>query len=59
MKIWDRVTNPFTFLNIYEDQVLIEPHGPDPVLFGIRVIHPIMYLPWVITSLISIMPLDG
>ncbi len=33
---WNDVTSPFTFLNIYGDRVLIEPHGPDPVLFGIR-----------------------
>ena len=33
---WDSVTRPFTFLNVDGDRVLIEPHGPDPVLFGIR-----------------------
>ncbi|GAB6946487.1 tRNA(Ile)(2)-agmatinylcytidine synthase [Vulcanisaeta sp. JCM 16161] len=36
VKAWDEATRPFTFLNLYNDQVLIEPHGPDPVLFGIR-----------------------
>ncbi|WP_069808241.1 TiaS agmantine-binding domain-containing protein [Vulcanisaeta thermophila] len=36
VKPWDESTRPLTFLNIYEDQVLIEPHGPDPVLFGVR-----------------------
>ncbi|ADY00484.1 hypothetical protein VMUT_0270 [Vulcanisaeta moutnovskia 768-28] len=36
VKHWDHTTRPFTFLNINEDQVLIEPHGPDPVLFGVR-----------------------
>ncbi|GAB6944725.1 TiaS agmantine-binding domain-containing protein [Vulcanisaeta sp. JCM 14467] len=36
VRLWDDVTGPFTFLNIYNDQVLIEPHGPDPVLFGVR-----------------------
>ncbi|MFP3216544.1 MAG: DUF1743 domain-containing protein, partial [Vulcanisaeta sp.] len=33
---WDSVTRPFTFLNVDGDRVLIEPHGPDPVLFGVR-----------------------
>ncbi|ADN51201.1 TiaS agmantine-binding domain-containing protein [Vulcanisaeta distributa] len=36
VKPWDDVTSHFTFLNIYDNQVLIEPHGPDPVLFGVR-----------------------
>ena len=36
VRAWDDATRPFTFLNIYGDQVLIEPHGPDPVLFGVR-----------------------
>jgi len=33
---WDTATKPFTFLNIDGTHVLIEPHGPDPVLFGVR-----------------------
>lgn len=36
VKVWDNATKPLTFLNIVDDQVLIEPHGPDPVLFGVR-----------------------
>ncbi|MGC9153207.1 MAG: TiaS agmantine-binding domain-containing protein [Vulcanisaeta sp.] len=36
VKLWDEVTGPFTFLNIDGEHVLIEPHGPDPVLFGVR-----------------------
>ncbi len=37
VRLWDDTTSHFTFLNIYDNQVLIEPpHGPDPVLFGVR-----------------------
>lgn len=32
----DRLTKPGTFNNIDDDRVLITPHGPDPVLYGIR-----------------------
>ncbi|MFB6471149.1 MAG: DUF1743 domain-containing protein [Vulcanisaeta sp. AZ3] len=34
--VWDNITRPLTFLNIDGDKILIEPHGPDPVLFGVR-----------------------
>ncbi|BDR91133.1 TiaS agmantine-binding domain-containing protein [Vulcanisaeta souniana] len=36
IRLWNDTTKPFTFLNLDGEQVLIEPHGPDPVLFGIR-----------------------
>jgi tRNA(Ile2)-agmatinylcytidine synthase len=34
----DRQTNPFTFNNVdtEKQRVVITPHGPDPILFGIR-----------------------
>jgi len=32
----DRLTSPDTFNNIDDERILITPHGPDPVLYGIR-----------------------
>ncbi len=36
IKLMDHLTSPETFNNIDGDRVLITPHGPDPVLYGIR-----------------------
>jgi len=38
VKVMDAITYPFTFNNYdpYRKRVLITPHGPDPVLLGIR-----------------------
>lgn len=36
VNIVDEATSPFTFENIGDGDVLIQPHGNDPVLFGIR-----------------------
>ncbi len=36
VEFWDELTRPLTFLNVFEGRILIQPHGPDPVLFGIR-----------------------
>lgn len=40
--LMDRVTRPYTFNNIDPEtgRILITPHGPDPVLYGIRGEHP-------------------
>ncbi|MEM3585769.1 MAG: tRNA(Ile)(2)-agmatinylcytidine synthase [Candidatus Jordarchaeaceae archaeon] len=32
----DSVTSPNTFCNIDGDRILITPHGPDPILYGVR-----------------------
>ena len=36
VKLIDEATAPFTFENIGEGNVLIQPHGKDPVVYGIR-----------------------
>lgn len=36
VRVMDRLTSPDTFNNIDDERVLIAPHGPDPVLYGIR-----------------------
>lgn len=43
---YDRITRPYTFNNIdYESRrILITPHGPDPVLYGIRGDNPRMLI---------------
>ncbi len=34
--VFDRASKGITFANIYRNRPLITPHGPDPVIFGVR-----------------------